>query len=63
MTLTYPVLNDARRILWVVTGSDKTRIYPHLQAGHHGIPACCLRENNALVLADLAVAGSQRQGA
>ena len=23
MTLTYPILNRARRVLWVVTGSDK----------------------------------------
>src|SRR6478735_6866266 len=28
MTLTYPVLNHARRIIWVVTGSDKARILP-----------------------------------
>jgi 6-phosphogluconolactonase len=63
MTLTYPVLNDARHILWVVTGSDKTRILPRLQAGDNGIPAGRVRQNNALILADLAAAGSRRQGA
>ena len=63
MTLTYPVLNDARHILWVVTGSDKARILPRLQAGDHGIPAGRVRQNNALILADLAAAGSRRQGA
>src|SRR4029077_17800510 len=63
MTLTYPVLNDARRILWVVTGSDKARILPRLQASDRGIPAGRVRQNNALVLADLAAAKSPRRGA
>jgi 6-phosphogluconolactonase len=63
MTLTYPVLNDARHILWVVTGSDKARILARLQAGDHEIPAGRVRQNNALILADLAAAGSRRQGA
>jgi len=62
MTLTYPVLNDARHILWVVTRSDKARILPRLQAGDNGIPAGRVRQNNALILADLAAAGSRRQG-
>src|SRR6201987_124367 len=59
MTLTYPVLNDARRILWVVTGSDKARILARLQAGDHEIPAGRVRQNNALILADLAATGSR----
>jgi 6-phosphogluconolactonase len=63
MTLTYPVLNDARHILWVVTGSDKARILPRLQAGDHGIPAGRVHQHNALILADRAAAGSRRQGA
>ena len=63
MTLTYPALNDARHILWVVTGSDKARILPRLQAGDRGIPAGRVRHNNALVLADLAAAKSPRRGA
>ena len=63
MTLTFPVLNDARRILWVVTGSDKARILARLQAGDHEIPAGRVRQNNALILADLAATGSRRQGA
>ena len=63
MTLTYPVLNDARHILWVVTGSDKARILPRLQAGDHGIPAGRVHQHNALIIADRAAAGSRRQGA
>jgi 6-phosphogluconolactonase len=63
MTLTYPVLNHARRILWVVTGSDKAGMLPRLQAGDHEIPAGRVRRDNALILADQAAAGSRRQGA
>jgi 6-phosphogluconolactonase len=62
MTLTYPVLNHARRIIWVVTGSDKARILRRLQAGDHGLPAGRVCQTNALVLADLAATGSQRRG-
>ena len=63
MTLTYPALNDARHILWVVTGSDKASILRRLQASDRGIPAGRVRQNNALVLADLAAAKSPRRGA
>jgi 6-phosphogluconolactonase len=62
MTLTSPVLHHGRRIIWVVTGSDKARILPRLQAGDHGIPAGRVCQNNSLVLADLAAAGSRRKG-
>ena len=39
MTLTYPILNRARRILWVVTGAEKAPMLARLQAGDTGIPA------------------------
>ena len=32
MTLTYPMLNRSRRILWLVTGADKVAMLPRLQA-------------------------------
>jgi len=63
MTLTYPVLNDARHIIWVVTGGDKARVLARLQAGDHEIPAGRVRQNNALILADVAATRSRRQGA
>ena len=63
MTLTYSVLNHARHILWLVTGRDKVTMLPRLQVGDHEIPSSRVRQNNALVLADLAAAGSRRQGA
>ena len=32
MTLTYPVLNRARRVLWVITGEDKRTALARLKA-------------------------------
>ena len=60
MTLTYPVLNRSRRVLWLVTGSDKAEPFVRLCRGDSTIPAGRVRQDQALVLADHAAA--QRQG-
>lgn len=52
MTLTYPALNRARRILWVVTGIEKQTMLRRLRAGDVAIPAGRIRHEDALVLAD-----------
>lgn len=52
MTLTYPVLNKARHILWVVTGAEKAPMLPRLLAGDAGIPAGPVEQQNATLLAD-----------
>ena len=52
MTLTYPALNRARRILWVVTGPDKAGMLWRLRDGDVSIPAGFVRRDQALVLAD-----------
>jgi 6-phosphogluconolactonase len=57
MTLTYPVLNRARRILWLVTGPEKADMLLRLRAGDESIPAGRVRRDQALVLADQAAAG------
>jgi 6-phosphogluconolactonase len=57
LTLTYPILNRARRILWVVTGSDKAAMLRRLREGDVSIPAGRVRREQALVLADCAAAG------
>jgi len=59
LTLTYPVLNRARLILWLVTGSEKVPMYKRLQAADQSIPAGRVRRNNATVLADSAAAGER----
>src|SRR5215470_7741922 len=56
MTLTYPVLNRARRVLWVVTGSERVGMFRRLSAGDPSIPAGRVRQDRALVLADRAAA-------
>ena len=39
MTLTYPTINRARRVLWLVTGGDKVGMLARLRAGDVSIPA------------------------
>ncbi len=57
MTLTYPVLDRASSILWLVTGASKVEMLQRLQQGDPGIPAGRVRPERALVLADRAAAG------
>jgi 6-phosphogluconolactonase len=57
MTLTYPILNRARHVLWVVTGSDKVDALARLREGDTSIPAGKIRRDQAVVLADEAAAG------
>jgi 6-phosphogluconolactonase len=52
MTLTYPVLNRARRVLWLVTGGDKAGMLVRLRGGDPTIPAGRVRQDHAMVLAD-----------
>jgi 6-phosphogluconolactonase len=58
MTLTYPVLNRSRRILWLMTGSDKVAMLPRLLEGDTTIPAGRISRDQAVVLADRAAAAS-----
>lgn len=57
MTLTYPILNRSRKILWLVTGSEKLAMLPRLRAGDVTIPAGRISREQAVVLADRAAAG------
>ena len=57
MTLTYPMLNRSRRILWLVTGSDKVDALARLRDGDVSIPAGRIQRDQAVVLADRAAAG------
>ncbi|MCC6820835.1 MAG: 6-phosphogluconolactonase [Verrucomicrobiota bacterium] len=52
MTLTYPMINRSRGILWVVTGTEKVGMLPRLRDGDATIPAGRIRPENALLLAD-----------
>ena len=57
MTLTYPMLNRSRRILWLVTGAEKVAMLPRLRDGDTSIPAGRIARDQALLLADRAAAG------
>ena len=56
MTLTYPILNRSRRILWVVTGSEKAEMLARLRNKDATIPAGRVRQERATVLADRSAA-------
>lgn len=60
MTLTYPLIDRARRILWVVTGADKAAMLARLHASDPHIPAGLVSQEHALVLADRAAATGDR---
>jgi 6-phosphogluconolactonase len=57
MTLTYPIINRSRRILWLVTGSEKVEMLGRLRQGDTSIPAGRVRQDQAVVFADKAAAG------
>jgi len=54
MTLTYPIINRARRILWLVTGSAKVGMLARLQKSDYSIPAGLVQQDSALLFADRA---------
>ena len=56
MTLTYPAINRARTVLWLITGEDKAAMLVRLRRGDPAIPAGRVRQDHAVVLADRAAA-------
>jgi 6-phosphogluconolactonase/glucosamine-6-phosphate isomerase/deaminase len=56
MTLTFPIINRSRRILWLVTGGEKAEPLVRLRDGDRSIPASRVRRDGALILADRAAA-------
>ena len=58
MTLTYPALDGARRVLWLVTGAGKSQALARLMAGDPEIPAGRVRASRAVVVCDAEAAGS-----
>ncbi len=52
MTLTYPALDAARQVLWLVTGADKPGALAKLRAGDESIPAGRVRARDAVLVCD-----------
>ena len=58
MTLTYPTLNAAKQVLWLVTGEDKVDALRRLRAGDTSIPGGRVTAASALIIADAAAASA-----
>ena len=58
MTLTYPLINRARRILWLATGAEKVAMLARLLEGDPSIPAGRVGLGSSLILVDEAAGQS-----
>ena len=59
MTLTFPVLNRARIVLWLLTGAGKAEMLRRLRDGDASIPAGRVSGRRAVVFADRDAAASR----
>jgi 6-phosphogluconolactonase len=57
MTLTYPIINRAARILWLVTGESKVEMTRRLQQADPTIPAGRVESSRATLFVDPAAGG------
>lgn len=55
MTLTYPALDRATSIVWIVTGEDKREALRQLILRDTRIPATRVNPDRALVITDMVV--------
>jgi len=60
LTLTYPLINRSRKILWLVTGASKSEMLPRLRRGDPDIPAGKIRQGAATLIADREAAALSR---
>jgi len=56
MTLTYPMINRSRKILWLATGAAKVPMIVRLKAADPTIPGGRISQEQALLLTDTAAA-------
>lgn len=52
MTLTYPIINRSRNILWLVTGAQKASVLARLYNGDNLIPAGLINRECTVIFAD-----------
>ena len=57
MTLTYPTINAARRVLFLVDGESKRDALARLRAGDRSIPAGRIENEHATLVADTSALG------
>jgi 6-phosphogluconolactonase len=58
MTLTYPIINRARRILWIVTGKEKASVLNRFLHGDPSFPSSRISRSRATLIADQEAAGA-----
>jgi 6-phosphogluconolactonase len=58
MTLTFPVLNAAREVMFVATGAEKADAFRSVRSGSRQLPAGRVRARRTLWLVDEAAAGA-----
>jgi 6-phosphogluconolactonase len=56
MTLTYPMINRSRKIMWLATGAAKVPMIVRLKTADPTIPGGRIAQENALLLTDAAAA-------
>jgi 6-phosphogluconolactonase len=61
MTLTYPIINRARHILWLITGEGKAEMLDRLIQADHDIPAGRISQRQATIVADAAALSGHHQ--
>jgi 6-phosphogluconolactonase len=57
LTLTYPAIDAARRLLWLVSGADKREALARLRAGDRSIPAGRISAPEGVLVCDRAAGG------
>ena len=57
MTLTYPAINRARRIMWQVVGGDKKEALGRMMAGDDSVPGGLISSTQAVIFADKSAVG------
>ncbi len=58
VTLTYPAIDGARHVLWLVTGAAKAAMVIRLESGDRSIPAGCVTAPSQVLVLDRAAAGA-----
>jgi 6-phosphogluconolactonase len=53
MTLTYPVINRARHILWIITGAEKIQMLKCLINADSSVPAGLIYRDQTIILTDI----------
>jgi 6-phosphogluconolactonase len=63
LTLSFPVIDAAREVVFLATGENKANALRHIRSGRSPLPAARVRARRVVWLIDAAAAGQTRSGA